>query len=237
MFLLPKIWESADDVTSQRPEGLSVWGHTVLKALVHPAVPRVILAVEEAAIQGGGFQMAFRVYRSAAGREGERGRGGMRCHWQRLLKSEVCCSYLSCIWGSTWDAGTVSQLATSPAALGALVTHLAKPSGAETEHAVCLVFLGQVTNKWGNVTRFPGSENWAGGTFVTAHLPPRPVAPCPLGGGGVRNEGGDRRGQTFDFHNSSLGQLLLLILLDEESEGPRVLGSCLRRGRQRKMLG
>lgn len=181
MFLLPKIWEGAGDVTSQWPEGLSVWGLTVLKALVHPAVPRVMLSVEEAAVQGGGFQMAFRVYRSAEGREGERERGGMRSHWQHLLKSEVCCSYPSCIWGSTWDAGTVSQLATSPAALGALVTHLAKPSRAETERAVCLVFLGQVTNKWGNVTRFPGPENWAGGTFVTTHLPPRPVAPCSLG--------------------------------------------------------
>lgn len=43
--------------------------------------------------------------------------------------------------------GQLSQLATSPAALGALVTHLAKPSGAETERAVSLVCLGQVTNK------------------------------------------------------------------------------------------
>ena len=53
----------------------------------------------------------------------------------------------------------------------------------------------------------------------------------------MRNEAGDRRGQSFDFHNSSLGQLLLLILLEEESEGPRVLGSCPRRGRQRSVLG
>ena len=46
MFLLPRIWEGADDVASQWPEGLRVWGLTVLKALVHPAVPRAILSVE-----------------------------------------------------------------------------------------------------------------------------------------------------------------------------------------------
>ena len=38
----------------------------MLKALVHLAVPRAILSVEEAAVQGGGFQMAFK------GRGGER---------------------------------------------------------------------------------------------------------------------------------------------------------------------
>ena len=92
-------------------------------------------------------------------------------------------------------------------------------------------------NLWGNVIRFPGPENWAGGTFVIAHLPPQPVAVLSPGGGGVRNEGGGRSGQTFDFHYSSLGQLLLIHLLEEETEGPRVLGSCPRPGRQRKMLG
>ena len=71
MFLLPRVWEGADDIACQWPEGLRVWGLTVLKALVHPAVPRAILSVEEAAVQGGGFQMAFK------GRGGARERGGM----------------------------------------------------------------------------------------------------------------------------------------------------------------
>ena len=61
MCLLPRVWEGADDVACQWPEGLRVWGLTVLKALVHLVVPRAILSVEEAAVQGGGFQMAFRV--------------------------------------------------------------------------------------------------------------------------------------------------------------------------------
>ena len=41
MFLLPRIWEGADDVASQWPEGLRVWGLTGLQSLrfrLHPHV-------------------------------------------------------------------------------------------------------------------------------------------------------------------------------------------------------
>lgn len=52
---------------------------------------------------------------------------------------------------------------------------------------------------WGDVTRSLGPENWAGGTFVTAQLPPQPVAVLPPVGGGVRNESGGHRGKPLIF--------------------------------------
>lgn len=61
MFLLPKVWEGIDYMTSRWPAGLPVWVLMLLKALVHPGAPSVMLSVEEVMVQGQGFQIALRV--------------------------------------------------------------------------------------------------------------------------------------------------------------------------------
>ena len=62
------------------------------------------------------------------------------------LNQKSSAATCSVYWGPTWDTGTSSLLAASRATLVALVTHLAKPSWAETECSVRPIWLGQVTN-------------------------------------------------------------------------------------------